>query len=252
MNSVSQAGLDYVAALAGDVAALGEGIGLPFVAVSHDIAGAAPMVGPDGRPLAETVFRWVDPSLKYWTDRTFALRASFIHAARCCAEPFWYGDGRFGTWRPMPVLEAIDAGPVGEVFGVTGAIMAPAYLPGGVIGAVCWATNDPAVKVEAIFEGHAAQLHAAALRLIGAYHDALAGARPAPRLTRREIQCLKWAAAGKTDSEVGQIMHISLPTVRFHIRNAAEKMQVFGRAQATHRAAVLGYVSGAGPDSRPG
>lgn len=239
-------GLDYVATLAREVAALGEAVGLPYIAVSHDIAGARPMLGPDGRPLAETVFRWVDPSLRYWADRAFALRASFIHAARCCAEPFWFADGRFGAWRPMPVLEAIDAGPVSEVFGVTGAIMAPAYLPGGVIGAVCWATNDAAVDVRGVYGARAAELHAAALRMMGAYHDALAAARPAPRLTRREIQCLKWAAAGKTDSEVAQIMGISLPTVRFHIRNAAEKMQVSGRAQATHRAAVLGYVSGGG------
>jgi DNA-binding CsgD family transcriptional regulator len=246
MSSETKADLAYVLDLAKAVAALGEAVGLPFVAVSHDIAGARPILGPDGRPLAETVFRWVDPSLKYWADRAFALRASFIHAARCCAEPFWYADGRFGSWRPMPVLEAIDAGPVSEVFGVTGAIMAPAYLPGGVIGAVCWATNDPAVDVRAVFNARAPELHAAALRLIGAYGDAVAAGRPAPRLTRREIQCLKWAAAGKTDSVVAQIMHISLPTVRFHIRNAAEKMQVMGRAQATHRAAVLGYVSGGG------
>jgi DNA-binding CsgD family transcriptional regulator len=67
------------------------------------------------------------------------------------------------------------------------------------------------------------------------------------RLTRREIQCLKWAAAGKTDSEVGQIMHIAVPTVRFHIRNAAGKLKATGRAQATHRAALLGYVGGLHP-----
>ena len=62
------------------------------------------------------------------------------------------------------------------------------------------------------------------------------------RLTRREIQCLKWAADGKTDADIGQIMKISTPTVRFHMRNAADKMDVAGRPQAVHHATTLGYI----------
>ncbi len=68
-------------------------------------------------------------------------------------------------------------------------------------------------------------------------------ATPAP-LTRREIQCLKWAAMGKTDGDISEIMHISLPTVRFHITNAARKLNVMGRPQAIYKAATLGYVGG--------
>jgi DNA-binding CsgD family transcriptional regulator len=234
--------LAFVRELAEDTARLGETNGLPYVAVSHDIGAIHPMLGPDGRPLAETVFRWLDPTLKYWTERAFALRAPFVHAVRCCAEPFWFGDGRFGAWRSMPALEAVDGRAIAAEFGVAGAIIAPAYLTGGVIGAVVWATPETGLDVRAVFDAQAAQFHAQAMRLIGAYADAIGDHRPAPKLTRREIQCLKWAAAGKTDSEVGQIMHIAVPTVRFHIRNAAHKLRANGRAQATHRAALLGYV----------
>lgn len=234
--------LAFVRELAEETARLGEASGLPYVAVSHDIGAIHPMLGPDGRPLAETVFRWLDPTLKYWTERAFALRAPFIHAVRCCAEPFWFADGRFGAWRPMPALEAVDGQAVTAEFGVASAIIAPTYLTGGVIGAVVWATPDPAFTVLPVFDAQAAKFHAQAMRLIGAYTDAIAEHRTAPKLTRREIQCLKWAAAGKTDSEVGQIMQIAVPTVRFHIRNAAHKLQANGRAQATHRAALLGYV----------
>ena len=236
--------LQVLAALAAEVAAVGARIGLPFVAATADIGSPGPMRGPGGRPFAVSHFRWLDPDLRYWEDRGFALRAAFVHAARTCAEPFWFSGGVFSTWRASRALAAINAqGPI-DTFGVAGAVIAPAYLPGGVIGAVVWATADAGVDVKTVFDAKAETLHALALRFVAAYADATCAGRAAPaaRLTRREIQCLKWAAAGKTDAEIGSIMRIALPTVRFHVTNASRKLDAAGRSQAIHRAAVLGYV----------
>lgn len=63
-------------------------------------------------------------------------------------------------------------------------------------------------------------------------------------LTRRETQCLKWAAAGKTDHEIVTIIGISQPTARFHITNSSRKLGASGRSQAVHRATTLGYIGG--------
>lgn len=236
--------LAFVAKLAADAAQLGREFGLPFVAASADISSTEPMMGPDGRPLAETTFQWVDPDLKYWRDRGFALRAPVILASRYSAEPFYLADGRFRTWRPAPALECIEVGASAQQHGVVEALIAPAYLTGGVIASLVWAASEP-VDVRAVFEGHAGVFHAAALKLMAAYQDALRASAGEPvRLTRREIQCLKWAAAGKTDAVIAEIVQISTPTVRFHLKNAAEKMRVAGRSQAVHRAAALGYIGG--------
>jgi hypothetical protein len=54
-----------VTALARDIAEVGAALGLPCVAASADIGSPEPMIGSDGRPLAETIFRWIDPGLKY-------------------------------------------------------------------------------------------------------------------------------------------------------------------------------------------
>jgi DNA-binding CsgD family transcriptional regulator len=193
------------------------------------------------------LFHWVDPDLRYWEDRGFALRSFFIHAVRVCAEPFFYASGKLATWRSHPALEAMNRTGPAERFGVGAAIIAPAYLPGGVIGAVVWATADSAFAVEAVFRRKAPELHALALHFVAADHDRTAhqAARAPVQLTRREIQCLKWGAAGKTDAEIGVIMRISLPTVRFHMSKAARKLNVTGRSQAIYRAATLGYVGGA-------
>jgi hypothetical protein len=51
----------------------------------------------------------------------------------------------------------------------------------------------------------------------------IVGAPPpwaATRLSRRETECLAWVAAGRTDSEIGDILSISDATVRWHIDNA--------------------------------
>lgn len=241
----SQASSDAILTLARQVAAVGAEIGLPHIAATADIGSPEPMRGADGRPFAGTLFTWVDPDLRYWEDRGFALRSAFVHAARAIAEPFWFDGARMATWRPSAALEAInDDGPV-EAFGVAGAITAPAYLPGGVIGAVVWATSDPGVDVAAVFEARAAELHALSLRFMASYAEARGAVAAPVRLTRREIQCLKWAAAGKTDADIAQIIGISGPTVRFHVQNAALKLRVAGRAQAIHRAAGLGYIGAA-------
>lgn len=51
-------------------------------------------------------------------------------------------------------------------------------------------------------------------------------------LSAREIECLRWVAAGKTDWEIGKIVSISATTVKFHVNNARAKLKARTRAQA--------------------
>ncbi|MAN74842.1 MAG: helix-turn-helix transcriptional regulator [Henriciella sp.] len=234
---------DRLDILARQVAEKGEEIGLPYIAVSADISSTDPMRDREGEPFAETVFKWLDPSLEYWKDRMFALRSTLVHATRTCAEPFYYAEGEVGSWRPNAAVAASNDPEEYLKAHIQAAIVAPAYLPGGAIGAVAWASDQPQ-ETRAIFERHAESLHALALKFIATYHDArsLGPQGPAVYLTRREIQCLKWASAGKTDAEIATIMHISVPTVRFHITNSATKLGVAGKARAIQRASTLGYI----------
>jgi DNA-binding CsgD family transcriptional regulator len=236
-----------VTALARQVATAGARVGLPYVAASPDIGSAAALCGADGRPLAETVFRWLDPDLKYWEDRAFALRSAFVHAARSCAEPYYFLDGRLASWRENAALAAINSAEPFDRMGVESAIVAPAYLPGGVIGAVVWASPERRPYLAEGFMAHAAELHALSLRLMATHAERGAAVVSPARLTRREIQCLKWAAAGKTDQEIGQIIRLSAPTVRFHLKNASRKLETRGRSQTIHQAAALGYIGRRSP-----
>lgn len=237
--------------LARRIDAIGGEIGLPYVAVSADISDPSPMIGPDGRPLAETLFRWVDPDLTYWKDRAFALRAGIIRVVRICGEPFFYEAGQMHSWREVRALEAVNRNldtAAYTAYGVEGAIACPVHLPMGVIGAVVWATDDKSADIARVFSARSGEMQLLALKFIAAYRDAVLPAAP-PELvefTRREIQCLKWAAAGKTDSEIATIMGVSAPTIRFHMTNASRKLGVSGRSQTVRLATTLGYIGQGG------
>jgi DNA-binding CsgD family transcriptional regulator len=63
------------------------------------------------------------------------------------------------------------------------------------------------------------------------------------QLTEKERQCLLWAAEGKTSWEISVILRLSERTVRFHIHNASEKLNVVSRQHAVARAVSLGLIN---------
>lgn len=67
--------------------------------------------------------------------------------------------------------------------------------------------------------------------------------RSGSRLTERERQCLSWAAAGKSDWEIGQIIELSAKTVNYHIENAKRKSGVQTRVQAIVEALRSGVIA---------
>lgn len=243
-NSNTDASLTAVNSLALEIVEIGRRTGLAYIAASADVSDPAPMRDPAGKPYAETLFKWFDPKLHYWNDRTFALRSGFIQAARICAEPFFYDGQKLHSWRPNQALDAFNAHADYDPYGVASAVICPCYMPFGVIGTVVWATNERSADIEAVFAENASEMQRLSLHFLSAYRENISHPElpEMVELTRREIQCLKWAALGKTDSEIGSIVGISVPTVRFHLTNSGQKLGVVGRAQAVRVATNMGYI----------
>jgi DNA-binding response OmpR family regulator len=57
-------------------------------------------------------------------------------------------------------------------------------------------------------------------------------------LNEREVQCLTWAARGKTSAEVATILGVTKRTVDFHIESACRKLGVSSRTEAVLRASA--------------
>jgi two-component system NarL family response regulator len=63
-----------------------------------------------------------------------------------------------------------------------------------------------------------------------------------PELSRREVEVLQWVAAGKSNKEIGAQLFIAEGTVKTHVKNVLEKLDVVGRTAAIREAAHRGLV----------
>jgi LuxR family quorum-sensing transcriptional regulator LasR len=64
-------------------------------------------------------------------------------------------------------------------------------------------------------------------------------------LTCRELECLKWSAAGKNSWEIGYLLNCTEATVNFHFSNIRRKFNTNSRRQAVVRAINQGIINSA-------
>lgn len=62
------------------------------------------------------------------------------------------------------------------------------------------------------------------------------------KLSRREVECLSWAAAGKTFSEIATILSLSERTVKFYLDVARVKLRSTNITQAVSKAATMNVI----------
>ena len=77
------------------------------------------------------------------------------------------------------------------------------------------------------------------LRRIGALARERHDDEPDVRLTARETQILALIDDGLANKEIASRLHISLPTVKNHVHNLLEKLDVTRRGEAVARARAL-------------
>ena len=64
--------------------------------------------------------------------------------------------------------------------------------------------------------------------------DTRATAPAAPELTARELEILRWVAAGESNSAIARQLFVTEQTVKFHLSNIYRKLGVANRTQASH------------------
>lgn len=126
-------------------------------------------------------------------------------------------------------------------FGLGGGISIPLHGPGVSWGLVSFAARDRSVRE---LEMLMPELHLLAHFVHEAARRFVRSKTPTelPNLTKRERECLSWAAEGKTSWEIGQLLNISERTSIFHLQNAIHKLGVSGRQAAIARAVSLGLI----------
>lgn len=61
-------------------------------------------------------------------------------------------------------------------------------------------------------------------------------------LTPREIECLKWTAAGKSAWDISQILNCATSTVNYHMSSIRLKFNTYTKQQAVTRAILMGII----------
>lgn len=78
-----------------------------------------------------------------------------------------------------------------------------------------------------------AELHFAALQLFECLEKTFAAATAGrEKLSSREVECLRWAAAGKSSDEIAVILGISVYTVSSYFKSVTRKLKAVNRMQA--------------------
>lgn len=122
-------------------------------------------------------------------------------------------------------------------FGLRYGFTIPIHDSNGIVAAVTFAADERRLHFE-----RSIRKHAEALQLMAMYFHAHARRKlmaddviDGIALSPREIECLRWAARGKSAWETGRILGISRHTVAFHLDNAKAKFGVRSTIQAVVR-----------------
>lgn len=217
------------------------------VAAYENIASECFMREPDGDEITERVFGWSTESERWWEIKGVTYVSPVTIGARYESEPFWCNRFGFFTRVPNPGLRSTDSSKIERFTGRKAAIVVPVRLPFGRIAAVSFHPNEhDREDLSTEFAEYADELEHMSRAFITSYIKVTESPSPsAPHtvLNQREAECLQWAANGKTDGEIAQILARSHATIRFHVRRAMEKLDAVNRSQAIFKASQLGYLA---------
>jgi DNA-binding CsgD family transcriptional regulator len=218
------------------------------VATCSNIATARPMRDGDGAVLATSAFGWAETGADgWWRKPRLALESPLPTVARYESEPVWGNAEGFRSLSGNPMLARIDTRDFERRALCRAAIVVPVHMPFGRIGAASLVPRDAGLtNLSAPFAAHAEDLGQLCRAFITSHARVMDDRARLPvgvALSRREVECLRWAAVGKTDLEIGLIIARSRATIRFHITNATAKLDAVSRSQAVFKAAQLGFIS---------
>jgi DNA-binding NarL/FixJ family response regulator len=97
--------------------------------------------------------------------------------------------------------------------------------------------------------GEAAITRKTAARLMSGFQSLIQETETADQLTEREIQLLGWMVEGYSNKAIAKELFISENTVKYHIRNIFQKLQVQNRTEAVAYALREGLIDTAQNES---
>ena len=179
---------------------------------------------------------WPDDMLKTYDHAGLIFGSPVIERLRQSTNPFVYDAER--TNRRRADGKATIAADLFERHGLSRGAYFPAHNSAGQRGALAFGGMR-----EALNPREMAELNAVANRAFTEILEHRAGRRQHVSLSRREIECLSWASAGKTSVEMSEILGLSEYTVNHYLNRATRKLDAVNRVQAVAKAIRSGLLN---------
>ena len=111
-------------------------------------------------------------------------------------------------------------------------------IKNGADGYILKKTNPQRIleAIQQVYEGGAALTPMVAKQVLSFFNPLQKTEQPASVLTRREHEILSYIVSGITKERIATELFISTQTVRNHIKNIYEKLQVHSKAQVVAKA----------------
>jgi DNA-binding CsgD family transcriptional regulator len=219
------------------------------IAATPDIASADQLTDADGALVNADIFGWCKDGERWWEEKRLALISPLPRACRYESEPFWCNEDGAHTLFPNKYLDALSFADFKKFVAASSVIVVPVHLSFGQIAAASFNPLDYSLRdLSDIFAEEGDFLAMLARRYLASYAMIAKTQQWIPndcRLSKREVECLRFAAIGKTDKEISMILELSHATVRYHVQRAGEKLNAVNRSQAVFKAGQLGYLGAA-------
>jgi DNA-binding CsgD family transcriptional regulator len=180
---------------------------------------------------------WTKDWAAFSDQRNFSTNSFAIIEARRRMSPF--------TWRDVKESRAFSAAEqevwdAALAWGWNNGFVLPVHGPGGYFATVSMASPERDLNLDPGNRLHLQMIATLAHERCYVLANLTSVESPHVTMSARELECLRWVAAGKTDWEIGMILSISASTVKFHINGARAKLGARNRAQAVARLVLAG------------
>lgn len=171
---------------------------------------------------------WPEDVLRIYAEKSMERRDPLVFAARRRMTPFIWDEVYSDPHLPPESEEVYQAA---YAMGWLDGFCVPIHGPAGYQGLVSLLAHQKlnlTTRDRGILELMSRTLHDRCRSTLG---FGLPPADP-PKLTPRELECMKWVAVGKTNWEIGQVLGISASTVHFHVESSKKKLNKTTRTEA--------------------
>lgn len=178
---------------------------------------------------------WPPDWLELYVNRNFVAADYGVAEARRRIAPF--------TWREAKAERTLsraeqDIWDTVVEWGWTDRLSVPIHGPGGYFAIVTMAGKEQ--PMPPALRGKLQQLAFLTHERCRALTGLAPVTDPQATLTHRELECLRWVAAGKTDLQIARLLGVSQTTARTHIDQARRKLGARTRSQAVARLVLSG------------